>query len=213
MGFAGWLPFLQCTHGVLSFDHSVEGSLAVGDETVVDFAGGRGYIEKDHGSKFPDLWIWMQTNSFSRHPGTSVLFSVARIHLPLNVELPGFTAAVHHEGAVVPFASYSGARFEAFEVTAGEVHLRIRGGGYVLDVTANREVHHVLLYGPVNGNSMEPTVSEALSSSIRMVLTKADGTVVVDDVGGSAGLEVHGDVEWLKRNMCGEKTAGLVFCL
>jgi hypothetical protein len=43
---------------------------------------GRGYTEKDHGSSFPSLWIWLQTNSFPQNPGTSVFASVARISTP-----------------------------------------------------------------------------------------------------------------------------------
>jgi hypothetical protein len=69
----------------------------------------RGYVEKDRGSSFPSLWIWMQTNSFAsrfhRERGTSLFFSVARIPVLTNhwwwwwwwfprLEFPGFTAAV-----------------------------------------------------------------------------------------------------------------------
>ena len=70
----------------------------------------RGYVEKDRGRSFPSLWIWMQSNSFRKQPGTSLFFSVARIPIlpPPSLrlllwtvlsrwgkpEFPGFTAAV-----------------------------------------------------------------------------------------------------------------------
>ena len=75
MGPFGWLPFMECNHGVLGLDHVLEGVLEFGDR-VVDFTGGRGYIEKDWGSAFPKRWIWMQTNHFSQ-PETSLVASVA----------------------------------------------------------------------------------------------------------------------------------------
>lgn len=212
MGFVGWMPFLECTHGVLSFDHEIQGQLVM-DGVEMEYHGGRGYIEKDHGSKFPSLWIWIQTNSFAKHPGTSLFFSVARIPT-LGTEFPGFTAAVWHDNILVPFASYTGASFEILDVNEKEIHLRIRGSGHSLDVTADRQVPHALLYGPVDGNRMFPSVREALSSTVRMVFTReSDGVVLVDDIGSDAGLEVHRDVEWLRRNMCGEESAGWLICL
>lgn len=135
MGPVGYFlsPFLECYHDVLSFDHELEGSLTITndesnrtnkvvfgkvEETSVS---SRGYVEKDRGSSFPSLWIWMQTNSFRKpdHEGTSLFFSVARIpiltHKPQQqqdetslfttilgygrkilpqLEFPGFTAAI-----------------------------------------------------------------------------------------------------------------------
>ena len=63
MGPYTFAPFMECYHGVLSFDHSIAGSLAV-DGRELDFTGGRGYIEKDWGQAFPKAWIWMQSNHF-----------------------------------------------------------------------------------------------------------------------------------------------------
>ena len=98
MGPVGYFlsPFLECYHDVLSFDHELEGTLVLNDDelnhtnTVVfgnsneeeTRVSSRGYVEKDRGSSFPSLWIWMQTNSFRKQPdneGTSLFFSVARI--------------------------------------------------------------------------------------------------------------------------------------
>ena len=54
-GIMDWyalMPFMECYHGVLSFDHAIRGQLVV-DDAAVDFSGGRGYIEKIGGRPFP----------------------------------------------------------------------------------------------------------------------------------------------------------------
>ncbi len=58
-------------------DHSVSGELEFNGEPV-DFSGGRGYIEKDWGSYFPEGYIWLQSNHFDE-PGISAKTSVAKI--------------------------------------------------------------------------------------------------------------------------------------
>ena len=63
MGPYTFAPFMECYHGVLSFDHTIAGSLAV-DGQELDFTGGHGYIEKDWGQAFPKAWIWTQSNHF-----------------------------------------------------------------------------------------------------------------------------------------------------
>ena len=63
MGRYTYAPFMECYHGVLSFDHGIAGSLAV-DGRELDFSGGHGYIEKDWGQAFPKAWIWTQSNHF-----------------------------------------------------------------------------------------------------------------------------------------------------
>jgi len=52
MGWYAWVPFMECYHGVVSLDHTIEGILHVDvDGTAVDFGGGRGYTEKDWGRR------------------------------------------------------------------------------------------------------------------------------------------------------------------
>ena len=77
MGWYAFVPFMECYHGVLSFNHQIEGQLSV-DGVKIDLNGGKGYIEKDWGKSFPKYHIWLQTNHFT-NPGTSLLVSVANI--------------------------------------------------------------------------------------------------------------------------------------
>lgn len=227
MGPVGWLPGLECTHGVLSFDHILHGSLAMTHtgggneerEVFLPLDGGRGYTEKDFGRSFPSLWVWIQSNSFSNHPGTSLFVSAARLPL-FNMELPGFTAAVWHNGTLIPFATWSGARFEDMRISKEEVYIAMRSSRrrrqknqFRVEITVDRRgVPEALLYAPVK-TRMTPFVLEALQARVHMRLFDGQGQVLVDDVGEHTGLEVHGKVQWLVDNLCGKKTASGILCL
>ncbi|KAL7546561.1 hypothetical protein ACHAWF_009888 [Thalassiosira exigua] len=236
MGPVGWIPGLECTHAVISFDHVLKGSLALtegkegrkrkgGEETeematsIVSFDDGRGYAEKDYGRSFPSLWIWIQTNSFRAHPGTSLFVSVARVPV-FGMENPGFTAALWHDGTLIPFATWSGARFDDMRVSEEEVFLSMRSNlspenpGRRMEVSVDRRgVPEVMLYAPVNFTRMAPFVSEALRARVRVRLFDEGGRLVLDDVGEFGGLEVHGDVRWLVDNLCGGGNPNKILCL
>jgi hypothetical protein len=77
MGPFSFVPFMECYHGIVSMDHSIEGHLNI-DGSFIEFNGGRGYIEKDWGRSFPSAYVWMQTNHFSSE-GISIKASVANI--------------------------------------------------------------------------------------------------------------------------------------
>lgn len=237
MGFVGWIPGLECSHGVLSFDHVLNGSLnmnmtshgegggtdeeetASPSSTVISFDGGRGYAEKDWGRSFPSLWIWLQSNSFRENPGTSLFVSVARVPLPLlGLGLPGFTAAVRHDGTLIPFALWSGARFEELCVSEAEIYIVMKSCWWKkcrhrVEIAVDRRgVPEALLYAPVNFERMAPFVREALQARVHMRLWNGND-LVVDDFGGQCGLEVRGDAGWLADNVCGKETAGRIVCL
>ena len=76
-----------------------------------------------------------------------------------------------------------------------------------------RNVPEVLLYAPVNFTSMQPFVSEALQATVHTRLLNSKGDILVDDIGDYAGLEVHGNAQWLVDNVCGKKTANKFICL
>ena len=78
MGWYGMVPAMECFHAVVSFGHSLTGSLLVeGKQT--DFSGGRGYIEKDWGKAFPEGYVWLASNHIEGAPDASLIASVAII--------------------------------------------------------------------------------------------------------------------------------------
>jgi hypothetical protein len=191
MGWFAYIPFMECYHGVLSLDHSVEGRLTIG-KTAVDFSGGRGYIEKDWGASFPRGWVWMQTNHFSEE-GVSLTASVARIPW-LGYAFPGFLAGLWHRGRLYRFASYTGAAVEHLAVTDTCVTLAMRDGRHRLEVEATRSGGG-LLHAPFR-IAMVQRLLESLTAEISVRLTdRRTGREIYSGTGINAGLEIGGEIE------------------
>lgn len=193
MGWYGWLPFLECYHGVVSLDHSLEGSLVI-DSQSLDFAGGRGYTEKDWGQAFPQSWIWLQTNHFGT-AGTSLTASIA--HIPFLVtSFPGFIVGLLHDGRLTRFTTYTGAEVTRLDVGADRIHWTLRDRAHVLDLRISR-AGGTLLRAPTR-TQMTERVAETMDGRVHAVLReRASGTVLFEDTGECAGLEVAGSVEQL----------------
>jgi tocopherol cyclase len=197
MGWYAYMPFMECYHGVLSFDHELSGRLAVDGESL-DYTGGRGYIEKDWGQSFPKAWIWTQSNGFPT-AGTCVTASVAVIPW-VGSAFNGFIAGLWHRGRLYRFATYTGARLERQEVSDQRVVLHYadsRRDGYRLEVEATR-ASGGLLRSPER-TAMLQRVMESLTATVHVrLLDNATGRVIFDEVGQHAGLEVVGDLPELK---------------
>ncbi len=194
MGWYGWLTFMECYHGVVSLDHTIRGSLTL-DGTVMDFSGGRGYIEKDWGQSFPAGWVWMQTNHFG-HVGTCLTASIAVIPF-IGRKFPGFIIGVWHDRRLYRFAKYTGAQVEKLAVADDHVEWVVRDARFRLELFARRG-DGGLLRGPSRAE-MHKRVMETLQAAVEMRLTALSGDVIFHGTGRSAGLEVHGDLALLLR--------------
>ena len=208
MGPFAWLPFLECYHGVLSFDHALAGALTV-DGADFAFDGGRGYLEKDWGQAFPTAWIWMQSNHFDE-PDVCLTASTAVIPLPLGVTFPGFIVGLWHRGRLHRFTTYNLARTERLAVDAERVTWVLRNRTHRLALRATR-AGHGSLPGPSRA-AMDRRVLETLRATIDVRLTTiargrrgrddddgADERVVFEGAGRCGGLEVIGDTRPLER--------------
>jgi tocopherol cyclase len=190
MGWYAWVPFMECYHGVLSLDHTLHGSLTV-DGQLIDFTGGRGYIEKDWGRSFPEAWIWFQSNHFD-HPGTSLTGSIAIIPW-VHTSFPGFIIGLLHEGHLYRFATYTGAKTERLVVTERTIDWVVADKRHRLEMSVTQGPGSLfgLLKGP-NSVEMGKRVAETMSATVSVRLTtRRDGHVLFEDAGRHAGLEVH----------------------
>lgn len=192
MGWYGWIPFMECYHGVVSFDHVIRGKLNVNGQRI-PFDDGRGYIEKDWGQNFPVGYVWQQSNHFHT-PGTSLTASIARIPF-LNTAFPGFIIGFWHYGMLFRFATYTGAVTEKLNVTDDQVYWIVRDKKYRLEMTSKR-VAGGLLLAPIR-TEMHKRVDETMQSKIQVKLSRLDGTIVFTGEGRNAALEVHGDLAGL----------------
>ncbi|MBN2046409.1 MAG: hypothetical protein JW750_01100 [Anaerolineaceae bacterium] len=191
MGWFGWLSFMECYHGVLGFDHSISGALNVGGK-VIDFSGGRGYIEKDWGKSFPECWIWMQSNHFLT-AGTSLSASIAMIPLG-KMRFPGMIIGVRHQGQLYAFSTYNGAKLVDLAVSDDSVRMTARRGKLRVVIEARRSLGGLLNAPTPRG--MDRRIAESLNAEIHLRLLR-DGQMLLDETGRRAGLEVVGEVSQL----------------
>lgn len=194
MGPFGWIPIMECNHGVLSLDHALNGQL-IDNGMTHDFGDGRGYIEKDWGKSFPAGWVWMQTNHFLA-PETSLTASIAVTPFA-GGWFPGFIVGVWHAGQLHRFATYTGARVEKLEIHDDHVLWVMRSRRERLEIFATR-AEASLLPGP-NRVEMGKRVPETLKATVQVCLTTLDGNkTLLDDTGRCAGLEVAGEIDRLQ---------------
>lgn len=190
MGWYAWVPFMECYHGVVSLDHPLAGSLKI-DGQVIDFNGGRGYIEKDWGRAFPEAWIWFQSNHFES-PGSCITASIAIIPW-LQSAFPGFIIGVWHAGRLYRFATYTGAKTERLTVTEHTIEWVVSDRKHRLEmfVTQGADSTFGLLKGPTTAE-MGKRVAETISAQVQVRLSKrTDNLPLFEGTGRHAGLEVH----------------------
>lgn len=195
MGWYAWVPRMECYHGVLSFDHMLQGTLTLNNETMV-FDDGRGYIEKDWGQAFPAAWVWFQSNHFVQ-ASACITASVAIIPW-IKRSFRGFIVGFWLEGKLYRFATYNGSIIESLQVTDDQVSWVLRNRQYRLSLNAHR-VHGGLLHGPTRLD-MGKRVLETLNASVQVQLNTLKGASVFEGCGVHSGLEVIGDIPRLLQD-------------
>jgi len=199
MGYFAFIPFLECYHGVLSFNHKIKGYLTVNNNKI-DFNGGKGYIEKDWGSSMPSSWIWMQTNHFDEE-GISLFGSIAKIPW-LGSYFTGYIFGLVYNERIYKFTTYNRSKLEHLSVTDDDIEVKIVNKNYILQISALR-AEGVDLPAPKLGE-MTSKVNESLRSKINIKLfqkRKSTNKLLYMGTGRNAGLEFVGDLEELLKNL------------
>ncbi len=154
--FAG----MQCSHGVISMGHLLEGILNLNGERI-DFSGGIGYIETDRGQSFPNRYSWTQCVwDGPQNENGSLMLAIASIPLPVG-SFTGCICAILHRGREYRLATYQGARIVEWS-PGGAI---IRQGKYRLSVEL-LEGQSRPLRAPVEGG-MRRTIRESLCAAVR----------------------------------------------
>ena len=190
MGPYGFVPFMECNHGILSMDHALSGELSVAGRNT-SFEGGRGYIEKDWGRSFPRGYAWAQSNHFGEE-GVSISASVARIPW-LTSSFRGHLVGFFLRGDLHRFTTYTGAGIEHIEVNDREYHLVIRDRRYRLELDATRSAG-AILHAPYEKQMIE-RVAETMTSTIDIRFRDISrGEMIFEGRGEHGCLEVQGDL-------------------
>jgi len=196
MGWYGFLPFMECNHGVLSFNHEIKGQLNINSQTI-DFTGGRGYIEKDWGKSFPSAWLWLQTNHFN-DPTSSLMVSIATIPW-LSREFRGFIIGFYHQDELYKFTTYNNSIINQFEKKDDKILVEVENSNFILKIAADYE-KGLLLKGPFRSN-MVKNVEESLNASIEIkLINKFENSIIYQGMGQKAGFELNGNLDEIIDN-------------
>ncbi len=192
MGWFAWAPFMECYHGVVSMDHATQGVLTK-ESVELDFSGGRGYIEKDWGRRFPSAWIWGQSNHFNEK-GISLMVSAAVIPW-LGWSFAGFIVGFLFEGTIHRFATYNRSKIEEILLDDNIFHMTLKNSSHRLKISAVKEKGG-LLQAPTK-IAMDRRILETLNAKFTVQFETLDGALLYQGVGKHAGLETVGDLDQL----------------
>ena len=188
MGWYGFVPRMQCYHGLVSLHHGLRGTIAAGG-VEYDAAGGVGYTEKDWGSGFPDAWVWCQSNHLTgTDQPASLMASVASIPW-LGSSFTGFLATFLFEGEFHYFTTWARARVQTtFQDETGAVRLEFSNRRARL-VVSGRPAPGGDLAAPVTGRAMTGKINESLLAELDVEFWRDERRVYAGQARW-AGLEV-----------------------
>lgn len=183
MGPFKCVPFLQCRHGVISLYHTVNGYIDINGEHY-EFKDGAGYIESDHGSSFPQRYLWSQCNVDNQ---TVIMLSLATIKTIL-ANFNGTIGIVYFKGKEYRFATYLGAKILEFT----EKNAKIKQGNMILRLEQISSKAHDLK-APVKG-IMKRIIRESPSCKVRYIFSIND-EIIFDKLCDNAGFEYSHNTE------------------
>ncbi len=185
MGWYSYIPFMECYHGIVSANHSISGSLEIGSD-LVEFSGGKGYIEKDWGTSFPECWIWMHANSF-KHDDASLFVSIAKIPW-LGKFFMGFIAFLYLDGKYHIFATYNHSKVVKVKQEGDLLSLEFKNKKQRLVVECTSRKSGILK-APSKG-VMSRRIKESIDSDVAVKLYDRSGGVLFEDQSSRTGLEI-----------------------
>ena len=185
MGWYSFVPYMECKHGIVSVNHDLNGRISIGGNSI-DFSDGKGYIEKDWGTSFPEAWIWIQSNNFSSH-NTSFSFSVAKIPW-LGKFFMGFISFLYLENRFILFSTYNKSVISDLHHDKESVSLTMKNKTCILKVKVVKNIFGELR-APEAGD-MSRHIKESIDSTVELTLLDNRGNLIHEDSGKRAGLEV-----------------------
>lgn len=198
MGFYNYLTFMQCYSQVCSMDSLISGFLTM-DNEIIDFTGGKAYIEKNWGRDFPYSYVWAQCNSFDIK-NASITCSIAHIPFPIS-SFTGFLIGLYVNSTFYKFTTVNASKLK-LNVKNNEIAVTAYNKKYILKFTATAPSNSFMnLYAP-RDFSMLPIARESLKAELQFELIDiTSGNLLFSSRGHSAGLEFGGNYETLSEKI------------
>ncbi|PHI21690.1 hypothetical protein CEQ90_01425 [Lewinellaceae bacterium SD302] len=190
MGWYGYVPGMQCYHGLVSLHHRLEGWLEDQNGKRAFSKQAVGYIEKDWGKSFPNAWVWLQSNHLNHPAPNSLMVSVADIPW-LGTSFVGFLSTFLFDGELHTLATWTGAKAK-LHFKANQVTIELSDKKRLLRVTGRPGAGGDLA-SPIQG-AMTGKINESLRAELA-VSFRYRGELLYEGEAGWAGLEVTDNAE------------------
>jgi hypothetical protein len=185
MGWYSFVPFMECKHGIVSANHKLSGSLNMNTHKI-NFDYGKGYIEKDWGTSFPEAWLWIQANNF-HDPDSSFSFSVAKI--PWRGKFfTGFISFLYYNNKYHMFSTYNNSIIQEINHSDQSIFMVLKNKKNTLKVSSINSLSGELK-APVSG-SMSRRIKESVDSKVSLALYDSNNEIIYTDSSPRAGVEV-----------------------
>ncbi len=163
----------------------------VGDD-IIDFTGGKVYVEKNCGKSFPKSWIWVQSNSFDVEQ-ISFTCSIGRVPFMFG-SFSGFLVALN---IGEKFYSFTTINKSTMKIKRGnsDVEIFFRRKNLELKVkTHSKKNMFMQCMGPKDGQ-MVPLVEENLKGEVELELRDiGTSKIIFSGKGKSTGIEYGGEM-------------------
>lgn len=174
---------LECFQEVNIIDGHFNGELILNDETK--YIEGKVYLEKSYGNKFPEKWIWIQSNHFNK--AASLTFAYGKIPF-LKWKVNGFFSILKFNGKEYRFASYNFARIKINKISETQVEIILKRRFHKLIINA-KMIKPVKLVGPLENGKMNLEVFESINSLATLTFYRGR-KVLFDTMGRNVGFEL-----------------------
>ncbi len=144
MGPFSFIPFMECSHGIISLYHKLRGNLIINGEDV-SFNDGVGYIETNRGNSFPKTYLWTQCNDF-KNEKISIMAAIADIPF-MGINFKGCICVVYYKGREYRLSTYNGVKILKYNCKS----LMLKRGKYELQIKVTDGNPQKLL-APSSGN-------------------------------------------------------------
>ena len=195
MGWYGYIPTMECFHGILSMNHTLNGHLDINKDRI-SFDHGKGYIEKDWGKNFPKDWVWAQSNSFNESE-LSISASLATIPWK-SYEFSGFIIGIHHKEKLYKFTTYNFSKILKIKFEDNALFWVIKKGHLQIEITIRAGSTSGLLHAP-DKTDMVPKVREFLDGEISFILKK-NQEIILEQYSDQCAVEIIGKTNRLIDN-------------
>lgn len=189
MGWYSFVPFMECNHGVVSVNHDLKGSLSLNGKAI-SFEDGKGYIEKDWGTSFPEAWIWVQSNNFVKRD-TSFMLSIAKIPW-MGRFFVGLISFLYLNKRFYLFSTYNNSGFSEVCNNKETLQLSLHNKATRLKISVNKK-SFCDLRAPVSGE-MSGRIKESIDSEVHLQLYDESGKLLYEDTGKNVGLEIMDEI-------------------